>query len=57
MGTLAHIEHLFLLLMNLEERLSVFSCDLIHHVLIYRLVIDGLALIHLELGRAAWHVL
>ena len=57
MGTLVHIEHLFLLLMNLEERLSVFSYDLIHHVLVCRLVIDGLALIHLELGRAAWHVL
>ena len=57
MGTLVHIEHLCGLLMNLEEWLSVLSCDLIYHVLIGRLVIDGLALIHLELGRAAWHVL
>ena len=57
MRTLVHIEHLFRLLVNLEQWLSMFSCHLIYHVLIGRLVIDGLALIQLELGRAARHVL
>ena len=57
MGTLVHVEHLFRLFVNQEEWLSVLSCDVIYHVLICRLVIDGLALIELELGRAPRHVL
>ena len=67
MGTLVHVEHLLRLFVNLEEWLSVLSCNVIYHVLIcrlvsyqsyrLRLVIDGLALIELELGRAPRHVL